>query len=306
MPRNQDKILSASRRTDIPAFYTDWFMYRIKQGFFNIKNPCTKTVKKIQVSKDIIHSIVFWSKNYDAFIKAGAGEKLEKLGFNIYFNFTINSESPLLEPDLPPLKKRLEQLKKLTCFFGPEKISWRFDPVCFYKTHDKGPVENNLSDFVMISEHASKLGIRKCVTSFFDNYAKIEKRLEFYRRKGKKTVYFIDPPIDKKIKVIHRMEKHLELSGIKLHLCCEKQLFSNLDFDTKVQQNSCIDGKLLKKLFGGNPEIKKDYGQRSKQGCRCTKSIDIGLYDAHPCFHNCLFCYANPDIDNTIKKNRLK
>lgn len=280
----------------------DWFMDHINSGFFNVKNPFTKTIKKIDVSRDSIHSIVFWSKNYNEFIKARAGEKLIQLGFNIYFNFTINSESSLLEPLLPPLSKRLEQLNKLACLFGPEKISWRFDPICFYGTNDSGPIKNNLSDFPLIVQKASKLGIKKCVTSFFDNYSKVQKRLEYLYKKNHQAVFFTDPPMDKKKLVIHQMEKHLASAGISLHLCCEKKIFSTLDADTMVRQNSCVDGKFLKKLFKGNPEIKKDYGQRSKKGCNCTKSIDIGSYDAHPCFHNCLFCYANPKIDTIINK----
>ncbi|MBC2704520.1 DUF1848 domain-containing protein [Desulfobacula sp.] len=306
MNRNPDKILSASRRTDIPAFYLDWFMDRIKLGFFNVINPYNKTIKKVEVSRDSIHSIVFWSKNYDAFIKAKAGEKLNELGFNLYFNFTINSESSLLEPNLPPLRKRLEQLNELASLFGPEKISWRFDPICFYETGDNGSAKNNLSDFSIIAGQASKLGIKKCVTSFFDNYTKIRRRLKFLCQKNHRSVFFTDPSMDKKTAVIHRMEKHLAATGITLSLCCEKELFANLDTDTRIRQNSCVDGNLLKTLFKGHPEIKRDYGQRSKQGCNCTKSIDIGSYEEHPCFHNCLYCYANPKIDTFIKKTKIQ
>jgi Domain of unknown function (DUF1848) len=306
MSRNPDKILSASRRTDIPAFYMDWFMDHIKLGFFNVQNPFTKTIKKIEVSKDSIHSIVFWSKNYDAFIREKAGEKLIQLGFNIYFNFTINSESSLLEPNLPPLEKRLEQLNELVCRFGAQKISWRFDPLCFYETNNDAPVKNNLSDFPVIAQKASELGIKKCVTSFFDNYSKIQKRLKFLYKKNHQAVFFIDPTLDRKKQVLHKMEMHLAPKGIRLHLCCEKKIFSNLDSDTMVLENSCVDGRLLKKLFGGHPEIKRDYGQRSKLGCKCTKSIDIGSYADHPCFHNCLFCYANPQIDNIIKQTKIQ
>lgn len=275
-------------------------MDQINLGFFTIKNPYNKTIKKVEVSKDSIHSIVFWSKNYDAFIKAKAGEKLTQLGFNLYFNFTINSESNLLEPNLPSLKKRLEQLNNLALVFGPEKISWRFDPVCFYRIRDKGPEKNNLSDFAGIAQTASKLGIKKCVTSFFDDYTKIQRRLKFLSQKNHPAVFFIDPSLNKKRQVIHRMEKYLTAAGIRLYLCCEKEVFSTLNADTMVHQNSCIDGHLLKTLFKGHPEIKRDYGQRSKQGCKCTKSIDIGSYDAHPCFHNCLFCYANPQVDTDL------
>ncbi len=302
MNRNPGKILSASRRTDIPAFYMDWFMDHIHSGFFNVKNPYTRIVKKVEVSKDIVHSIVFWSKNYDAFIKARAGEKLTQLGFNLYFNFTINSQSPFLEPNLPALKKRFEQLGKLVSVFGPEKISWRFDPVCFFESNGKNPEKNNLLDFAVIAEEVSKLGIKKCVTSFFDDYAKIKKRLEFLSKKNNRTIIFKDPSMEKKKEVIHRMGKYLAKKNITLYLCCEKKVFANLDPNTTVLENACIDGNHLKKLFGSHLKIKRDYGQRSKKGCRCTQSIDIGSYEKHPCFHNCLFCYANPHIDTFIQK----
>jgi len=301
MNRNPGKILSASRRTDIPAFYMDWFMDHIYSGFFNVKNPYTRIVKKIEVSKDIIHSIVFWSKNYDAFIKARAGEKLTQLGFNLYFNFTINSKNSFLEPNLPALKKRFEQLDELVSVFGPEKISWRFDPICFYETNDTRSAKNNLLDFPVIAEEVSRLGIKRCVTSFFDDYTKIQRRLKFLSSKNNRVIIFKDPSMDKKKEVIHRMEKHLARTNITLYLCCERQVFSNLDTGTTVLENACIDGNLLKTLFGGHPELKRDYGQRSKKGCQCTKSIDIGSYEQHPCFHNCLFCYANPHIDTYIK-----
>jgi hypothetical protein len=122
------------------------------------------------------------------------------------------------------------------------------------------------------------------------------------------SVSFIDPPMDKKIQIIRRMEKLTEGTSLKIYLCCEKEVLETLDMEsfethTTVSANSCVDGKLLKKLFDGKPETRRDYGQRSKQGCRCSKSIDVGLYDEHPCFHNCLFCYANPEIDTQIKRN---
>lgn len=305
MNRNPGKILSASRRTDIPAFYMDWFMGHIDSGFFTVKNPYTGISKRINVSQDIIHSIVFWSKNYDAFISGRAGKKLKQLGFNLYFNFTINSENAVLEPNLPPLKKRLEQLEELVSAFGPETIAWRFDPVCFFESNNKSCGRNNLMDFPVIAETAASLGIKKCVTSFFDDYAKIQKRLKFLSRKDDRVMRFKHPSLNKKKEVILRMEKFLAKAGMTLYLCCEKEVFSNLDAETSVLENSCIDGPYLKDLFGGLPETKRDYGQRSKKGCKCTQSIDIGSYDQHPCFHNCLFCYANPIMDTRIKKGRI-
>ena len=274
-------------------------MERIRHGFFDIKNPYTQVLKKVEVSKESFHSIVFWSKNYGPFLHSGAGQTLQTLGFKLYFNFTINSESALLEPEVPPLKQRLRQLKQLASDFGPDNIAWRFDPICFFKT-DGNPTksvkpvkENNLADFVLISEHAAKIGIKKCITSFMDDYPKIQKRLKRLYSKTGRAFSFIDPDMESKIRLIQRMEKHLKALDISLFLCCEKDLFASLGKTATVRENACIDGKHLKKLFGGNPETKRDYGQRAAQGCKCTKSIDVGSYKDHPCLHNCLFCYAN-------------
>jgi len=209
----------------------------------------------------------------------------------------------LLEPNLPNLDKRLGQLEKLVSIFGPDKIAWRFDPICFYKENQQSHRENNLSDFTMIADRVSRLGIKKCVTSFFDNYTKIQKRVHYLNKKNKTSLIFVDPSMDKKKQVIHRMENYLAPKGIKLFLCCEKELFSSLDQNTTVLENACIDSNILKTIYGGNPEVTRDYGQRAKQGCKCTKSIDIGSYEEHPCFHDCLFCYANPEIDNLIQKH---
>lgn len=282
----------------------DWFMEQIRRGFFNVTNPFTKTRKKVDISRDLIHSIVFWSKNYDDFIRKKAGEKLLQLGFNLYFNFTINSESSLLEPHIPPLRQRFEQLKQLVSRFGSQCISWRFDPICFYHASGESQVKNNLTHFPGIAREVSKCGITTCVTSFFDDYSKIRRRLQLLKSTNQKTLSFIDPPMEKKKQVIHKMEHFLAPLGISTLLCCEKSLFSTLDTGSGVMENACINGNWLKTRYGGNPETRKDYGQRSKQGCQCSKAIDIGSYEDHPCFHNCLFCYANTQTDTIIKKTR--
>lgn len=292
-------VLSASRRTDIPACYMDWFMDRIRSGIFEITNPYNRKVKTIAVTSGTVHSIVFWSKNYDPLIRSGAGATLRRLGFNLYFNFTINSQSPVLEPGLPPLVTRLTQLRRLADLFGPETIAWRFDPICFFKTRDDLPENSNLSDFQTIAERAAGMGIRKCVTSFMDDYPKIRRRLARLPRRGHPTLKFTDPPMDQKIRTLRWMARQLQPLGMDLALCCENEIFSRLDPSSGIFENACVDAQELLKLFGGRPDIRKDPGQRSAKGCRCTRSVDIGSYEEHPCFHNCLFCYAAPVMDRT-------
>lgn len=297
-------VLSASRRTDIPAFYLDWFMDHIDKEQFPVTNPYTRQTRWVTVHPDRFHTLVFWSKDFGPFLRSRAGETLIKKGFNLFFNFTVNSESPVLEPAVPALARRLEQMRQLTDRFDPRAVVWRFDPICFYKTANSC-VKDNLSDFHTIAAHVSKLGIKKCVTSFFDPYKKIDLRLCRFSKKSNIRITFEQSDIEKQKQILRTMSETLDSLGIRLNLCCEKQVFESLELGTAISQNACIDGKFLKYLYGGNPETKKDYGQRSKQGCQCTKSIDIGSYDLHPCRHNCIYCYANPDIDHQLKQEGI-
>ncbi len=305
-------VISASRRTDIPAFYMKWFMERINRGFFETINPYNRVKKNIDASCNNIHTIVFWSKNFRPLLQSQAGEELRERGYNLFFNFTVNSQSKLLEPGIPPLEEKLAQLEDLCCKFTPEVVNWRFDPICFYKQNsDSGNendqrIENNLADFALIAKKAEKCGISRCITSFTDDYAKIRKRINYLKGKGENPPDLIYPDLSKKLEIILRMENLLKAKKISLFICCEKEVFLHLPKTSSVSMSSCIQGKLLRRLFGGNPVIKKDYGQRTKQGCQCTSSIDIGLYNFHPCFHNCLFCYANPKIDTEIKNLKRK
>lgn len=281
-------VISASRRTDIPAFYMGWFMDQIELGRFEVINPYNAKISYVQASPENVDTIVFWSKNFEVFIKKGYGEKLKKAGFNLFFNFTINTPDRILEPNIPELEQRLAQLNYLAKNFGNQSINWRFDPICYYLNRDN-ILRNNLSAFPHIARVASKAGITRCITSFMDNYGKVKKR-----SKKIPGFEFIDPLIKKKTDIILKMEALLTPLNINLFLCCEKDILEALPSYSKTSKSSCIDNILLKKLFGGNLSFAKDSGQRTKMGCDCKKAFDIGSYSLHPCRHNCLYCYANP------------
>lgn len=302
MIQTRDKILSASRRTDIPGWYTPWFLEQIDLGYFMVKNPYTQISRKISALPDEIHSIVFWSKNFGPFLELGADQILKGKGYPLLFNFTVNSPSPLLEPRLPELGKRVDQAGILCERFGPDKLFWRFDPICFFQT-DTGLIENNLEDFFQIADAMAALGITQCVTSFYDDYRKIQARLRFLSLDH--LLSFVRPKPEEQQKVLRGMADYLNSQNISLHLCCEKEIFNTLESDGGILENACIDGRLFQKIYGGNPETRRDYGQRSKQGCQCTQSIDIGSYEDHPCFHNCLFCYANTGVDLQIRQAKV-
>ena len=281
-------VLSASRRTDIPAFYMDQFMDGIDKGFFSVENPFNRNIQVIAATPEDVHAIVFWSKDFGTFIRGGYGRDLKGMGYNLFFNYTINSEDLILEPRVPPLKKRLMQVEALTGLVPYEAITWRFDPVCFYRIGNSR-LKDNLNDFERIADGVAECGITHCTTSFVDLYAKIKKRL-----RAIPGFIFEDPPQEKAIEVLTHMKEYLDDKGIELCTCCEKELLDKIQDTLYVKQGACISHERIIRVYGGSLSCKRDMGQRTKQGCGCMESKDIGSYQRHPCFHNCLFCYANP------------
>jgi hypothetical protein len=281
-------VLSASRRTDIPAFYLTWFMNCLDRGFFEVANPFNQRVAHVPAGPDTVHTIVFWSKDFGRFLAEEIGEELRKRGYSLFFNFTVNSRSPLLEPRVPPLKNRLGQIEALSRRFGPQSINWRFDPLCFYR-ETGGSVENNLADFSVIARSAHRAGITRCITSFMDHYPKIQRRLA-----AVPGFSFVDPSPVEKAAILLKLETRLRSFQIDLTTCCEKNILQRLPAETKIRPSACISNTLLTELYGGHISLKKDTGQRRRQGCGCQVSVDIGSYRDQPCGHGCLFCYANP------------
>ena len=288
-------VISASRRTDIPAFYMDWFINQIDKGFFEVINPYNRKKSMIAATPDKVHTLVFWSKNFDPFIKDGFGQKLLAMGYNLFFNFTINSNSSLLEPRVPPLNQRLDQIEELCRNFGAGAVNWRFDTICFFKFHEK-EVQDNLNDFSRIAARACRCGVTRCITSFMDHYPKIKRRISCLP-----GFLFVDPPLKTKKAILMKMEKELSEKHIDLYTCCEKDVLNALPSDSNIKKSSCIPNDLLVKIFGGNLSFKKDTGQRVTHGCGCMVSVDIGSYHLHPCYHNCLFCYANPTSQKKLQ-----
>ncbi|MEW5908243.1 MAG: DUF1848 family protein [Thermodesulfobacteriota bacterium] len=283
-------VLSASRRTDIPAFYMDWFTARLEHGSVEIVNPYNRKMTIVDVRPDRVHSIVFWSKNYGPFLKGSYGERLMKMGYSLFFNFTLNSRQILLEPGIPSLESRLNQLDELSLRFGSGNIYWRFDPICFFRVGN-GPIKNNLNDFPLIADRAGDAGILTCITSFMDQYNKVRRRINHPDLEG---FSFVEESFEHQLEILLEMEKSLAYRGISLSICCEKELFKALPGDSRILPSSCIPTPLLVTRFGGNPSLKADPGQRKEKGCGCFISTDVGSYRSHPCLNECLYCYANP------------
>jgi hypothetical protein len=265
-----------------------WFMQCLQEGRFEVVNPFNNRAKIVSAGPDQVHSIVFWSKDFGPFIDGGYGRRLEEMGYRPFFNFTINSAIPILEPSLPLLDKRIEQLNALSRRFTPRAINWRFDPLCFFG-RGEGMQADNLGDFSRIAAAAYDAGIERCVTSFMDFYPKIKRRV-----KKMDGFAFFDPTVEKKIDILYQMQDTLMPLGIELQMCCERVLLERLPDDLPVKASSCVPNRLLAELYGKGLSTRKDAGQRVKAGCGCGVSVDIGSYQDHPCGHRCLYCYARP------------
>lgn len=156
-------IISASRRTDIPAFYSQWFFNRIKEGYVLVPNPYhPKMISKISLSPAVVDCFVFWTKN-----PAPMLNQLEKLqDYNYYFQFTLNPYGEKLENHLPSINKRMDTFKKLADKIGRERVIWRYDPIL---TNEEYNVSFHQEAFARIADEL-KDHTAKCMLGFIDHY----------------------------------------------------------------------------------------------------------------------------------------
>lgn len=265
-------IISASRRTDIPAHYYDWLLEGFERGEVEVTNPINQRVSVVSLRDEDVHTIVFWSKDYGNILRDLDRWKQR----SVYFHFTLN-DCPELEPNVPPLDERLEQMRILAAEFGPERINWRFDPLVFW---DAGR-RNNLAGFEPLAEQIGALGITRCTFSFMTVYRKTILR-------GKHLgIVFHDPPLDQKREIAWQMAATAKRNGMLLLNCC----IGGLEGIDNLETGRCIDGPLLARQAGEPCSTKRDKSQRDL--CGCTESRDIGSYWM-TCDHACWYCYASP------------
>ena len=272
-------IISASRRTDIPAFYSDWFFNRLKQGFLFVRNPMNyHQISKIKLNPDVIDCFVFWTKNPKNFIT-----NLNFLkSYNFYFQYTITGYQKEIEPNVPILQNSINTFKSLSNIIGPSKVIWRYDPIIITKNLN---VQYHTDQFENIAKHLSNY-TNRCFISFVTPYKKIISNLQK-----------IDYTSISKNQIFELSENLSQISknyNIEIFTCSE-----NIDLSKyNIFNGGCVDDKLIEKISGYKLKIEKDKNQRDL--CNCVKSIDIGTYDSCP--HNCLYCYANNN-KLQVKKN---
>lgn len=274
-------IISCSRRTDIPAFYSDWFFNRLCEGYVLVRNPMNSEQRRnVSLAPPDVDCLVFWTKN-----PAPILDRLHLLkDYHYYFQFTLTPYDKDIEPNLPPKAQILDTFLRLSDKIGPKRIIWRYDPILL---SDNITIEYHGDHFEEIAKRL--LGYtEKCVISFIDVYRHIQSGM---------SSLSIRPPDEFEMHALaKKLARIAENYKMKVETCAEK---INL-VDLGIGHGKCIDDCLISELTGLNLKIAKDKNQREL--CGCVSSIDIGVYNT--CRHLCRYCYANVS-HKKIEKNQL-
>lgn len=263
-------ILSVSRRTDIPAFYSEWFLNRIKEGYLLVRNPINyHQVSRVNLNPEFIDCIVFWTKNPAPMIN-----KLHLLkDYNYYFQFTLNPYDRSIEKNLPEKSEISKTFIRLSEKLGPDRVIWRYDPIMLT---DKFNPDYHYQCFDSLAQKL-KNQTKKCVISFLDLYNKTERNL--------KSVKLLPISQDNTKEMASNLVNIAEKYNLTMETCSEQTDLSFLG----IRSGKCIDNQLISQLVEAPLKMKKDKNQR--EFCGCIASIDIGTYNT--CKHDCLYCYAN-------------
>ena len=276
-------IVSVSRRTDIPFFFSDWFYRRIAEGYVCVRNPMNRhQVSRIALTPDVVDCFVFWSKNPGPMI-----DRLGELdGFNYYFQFTLTGYGLDVEPNVPNKREvMIPTFQRLSELVGSERVVWRYDPIAF---SNKYTPEYHLRAFESIAKELRGCTDR-CVISFVDVYRKNKKRLE---ESG-----LLAPYGDSLVDFARQLADIARENNMTVGSCAEK-----IDLAAAgIEHNSCISRERIERIMRAGIKVSKDKTQREE--CGCVQSIDIGTYNT--CGAGCQYCYANFD-QQSIDQNRAR
>ena len=273
-------IISASRRTDIPAYYSEWFMNRVADGYVYVRNPMNAhQISKIILTPEVIDGIVFWTKNPIPMMSY-----LDKLrDYAYYFQFTLNSYGKDIETNVPNKNNIIiPAFQELSKRIGADRVIWRYDPILLT---EKYTIDYHVKYFNEIARRLSGY-THKCVISFVDLYRKTQQHL--------KELKLLPLNNKEMYELAERLVEIANRNNLVVESCAEK---INLD-QFGIQHGHCIDCALFEKILNCKMSLSKDKSQRPE--CGCMESIDIGAYNT--CSNGCKYCYANYN-QTTVEKN---
>lgn len=274
-------VLSASRRTDIPAFYSDWFVNRLKAGYVLTRNPMNNVqISRITLSPEIVDCIVFWTKDPQNILDKLA--VIDDLGYKYYFQFTLTPYGKAIEKNLRDKADIVKTFITLSKMIGKDRIIWRYDPIIL---NDEIDIDYHKKNFTRLCNELHKF-TNSVTISFVDTYTKVKTNA-------------ICPITDVEIAELSEFIGTTAKSyGLAVNACCEGTDLTRYG----ISPASCIDRAVIEKICGCSFAIKRDKNQRS--GCGCVESVDIGAYNT--CQNGCVYCYANHSpvsVESNIKRH---
>ncbi len=272
-------IISASYRTDIPAFYGDWLMNRLRAGFCLVRNPYGGQISRVSLSPGDIDGLVLWTKNIGPFLRHLP--TLAARGLPFVVQHSITGYPRELERATPPIDRVLDSAARLASAHGPRALVWRYDPILLSSLT---PLSFHLDHFGRLCE--SLRGLCDEVTvSFLQVYAKSRRHLDTAATRH--GFDWRDPPLQAKRDLIEALVPIAQSNGMRLSVCAQSELLVPGAIAAR-----CVDAQRLSDIAGHTIRAK---ARGNRAGCGCAESRDIGAYDTCP--HGCAYCYAvqNPD-----------
>ncbi|MCL2634179.1 MAG: DUF1848 domain-containing protein [Oscillospiraceae bacterium] len=273
-------IISASRRTDIPAFYSDWFINRLNAGYCLVKNPFNPTqIKRVSLLPQDVDGIVLWTKNTALLLP-----KISALDpFSYYFQYSITPYHTDIETGLANKQDVIiPAFLELASKIGAERMIWRYDPIVI---NNRYTYEYHIGAFTRLCE-LLKGSTKKCVISFVLAYKSVAKSL--------REVGSIELDVAEKLLLVESLSEIAKSHEITLCACCELPGL----YELGIQPISCVDAILLSKIAQKTLCVPRDKNQRD--GCNCAVSVDIGAYNS--CINGCQYCYAN-HVEARVRAN---
>jgi len=299
-------VVSASRRTDIPALYADWLFNRIRAGYCMVPNPFSGKPYRVSLRPEDVLAWVFWSKNPAPLV--ARLDDLDRLGYRYYFQLTINAYGNRFERSTPPAELAVETARRLSRRLGPDFVVWRYDPIV---ETSLTPWSWHVGEFKRLSSSLSGM-VRTGVFTFVNLYRRARVRLDEQAHSQNFHYRFlsIDEAESARSRrgtpyaVAELKERSEELGliardyGIQLQSCC---LASIVDPGRNVGQARCVDPALVEKLCGHPVRLR---AKSTREGCACAESKDIGAYET--CTHGCgaTYCYAVRDHERAVENRR--
>ena len=272
-------IVSVSRRTDIPGFYSQWFMNRIRAGTCLVPNPFNpRQISRVSLRPEDVDVIVFWTRNPRPLFSYLP--ELDDRGYRYYFLFTLMANPREIDPRLPPVDMAIKTFRDLSHRLGPDRVVWRYDPIFLSSITD---AEFHQKTYRHLAG-ALRGYTRRSIISVAHIYRKIQKRIRELEKQG---IELLVPGEDNLVTLMGALAETAAQNELALQSCADELNLPG------ITPGKCVDGELMAKVFGLNLELRKDGCQRNH--CGCIESKDIGMYESCPC--GCVYCYATTSIE---------